>query len=177
VSRAKQLLVAVALAVAAAGGGFMVSWRNAAQPREVEANALAKVLALELPDAADRLHPFDQWRGKVIVANFWATWCPPCLEEIPGFERLSRKYADKGAQFVGISIDSADKVRAFAQQHQVTYPLLIGNADTLQITAGLGNRMQALPFTVVLDRGGSARKIKLGKLSEDELEIILQRLL
>lgn len=176
-NRKRGLLIAAVLALAAAGGGFLVAWKTSTQAPQVEPDGVAQLLALNLPDAARRAHPLEQWRGKVIVANFWATWCAPCLEEIPAFERLNRKYAPKGAQFVGISIDSAEKVRAFAREHQVTYPLLIGTADTLQITAGLGNRVQALPFTVVLDRGGSAHKIKLGKLSEDDLETILRRLL
>jgi peroxiredoxin len=178
VSAARQKLLAVVLALAAAALGFMLAWKNADRPPEATDPASApQLLALKLPDVADRHQALEQWRGKVIVANFWATWCPPCLEEIPVFDRIHRKYSDKGVQFVGISIDSADKVRAFADQHRLSYPLLIGSADTLQVTTGLGNRMQALPFTVIVDRTGVPHKIKLGKLSEADLEAALLRLL
>lgn len=137
----------------------------------------APLLRLELPDANGTPQAMRQWQGKVIVANFWATWCPPCRDEIPAFQRLSRKYEANGVQFVGISIDSPDKVRQFAAEFGVTYPLLIASSEVMSIATELGNRSQGLPFTVILDREGAVRRTKLGRLSEESLESALRELM
>jgi peroxiredoxin len=172
--RLTQNLLIGAVALAAATAGFALN-KGKGSP-EVDPATGAKLMALSLPDPANKPHAFAQWKGKVIVANFWATWCPPCREEIPGFERLSRKWADKGVQFVGISIDSADKVQEFAKEHKVSYPLLIAGFETLQIATAMGNKSQVLPFTAVLDREGATRFVKLGQLSEKDLEAVLTKL-
>ena len=82
---------------------------------------------LVLTDLNGQPQSLGQWRGKVLIVNYWATWCPPCREEMPGFSRLQDKYRDKGVQFVGISIDTADKIIEFQKTTPVTYPLLIGD--------------------------------------------------
>lgn len=138
------------------------------------ADAPARLLALTLPDSGGHPQPISQWKGKVLVANFWATWCPPCQEEMPEFSRLSRKYALNGVQFVGISIDSADKVKAFEKDNEISYPLLISNLETLDLSSDLGNRAKALPFTVILRPDGSVQQVKLGKFVTADLEKALQ---
>jgi thiol-disulfide isomerase/thioredoxin len=100
----------------------------------------------------------------VLVVNFWATWCPPCKEEMPEFSRLNTKYAPNGVQFVGISLDSADKVAAFKEETEISYPLLIGNLETLDLSSDLGNRAKALPLPSSSagrqPAAGQARKIR-----------------
>jgi peroxiredoxin len=135
------------------------------------------VLALTLPDTDGVEQSLEQWRGNVMVVNFWATWCPPCIKEIPEFAAVSRRHADAPVQFVGISIDSLENVLEFDAQHQVPYPLLIGTHQTLRLFSELGNAPQAMPFTIILDREGSMRHVKLGTLSEDELEAKITALL
>lgn len=168
-SRAWQIAVVLVLALIAGSAGLLVG--NRTSPVADAAAQASALLSLRLPDVSGREVSLNQWRGKVIVANFWATWCPPCLEEIPAFERVSRKYTD--VKFVGISIDSADNVRDFAARNSVTYPLLIASAETLAVTSKLGNPAQGLPFTVIIDRSGAARKVKLGRLSEADLDATL----
>ena len=90
----------------------------------------------------------------MLIVNYWASWCTPCREEMPGFSRLQDKYRDKGVQFVGISIDTVDKIIEFQKTTPVTYPLLIGDISTMENSAKLGNSRQALPFTAVFDREG-----------------------
>lgn len=170
--RRALLIAAVALAAAAAGFAVHRLWGGA----QVDPASSAKLMSLALPDAEGHVQPMAQWRGKVIVANFWATWCPPCREEIPAFVRVSKKYTERGVQFVGISIDSPDKVREFAREYAVSYPLLIGSFEPLELTQAMGNRAQALPFTAILDRSGAAHFVKLGTLSESALESVLQEL-
>ncbi len=135
------------------------------------------LLATKLPDASGTLQALDQWRGQILVANFWATWCPPCLKELPEFAQVSRRYADKGVQFVGISIDQVEAVQRFQAEHQIPYPLLIGSAQTLQLAADLGNPAQALPFTLILDRNGRIRDLRLGTLTEADLIAKIEALL
>ncbi len=127
-------------------------------------------MALTLPDLEGKTQALSQWRGKVLVANFWATWCPPCKEEMPEFSRISDKYASNGVQFIGISIDSAEKVAAFQKDVGVSYPLLISSLETLDLSTDLGNRAKALPFTVILRSDGSVQQVKLGKFATPDLE-------
>lgn len=135
------------------------------------------IYELTLTDLKGQAQSLGQWRGKVLIVNYWATWCAPCREEMPGFSRLQDKYRDKGVQFVGISIDTADKIVEFQETTPVTYPLLIGNMTVMENSAKLGNSRQALPFTAVFDRKGRLSATKLGRFSEPELERVLTELI
>ena len=130
-----------------------------------------------LTDLAGRAQHLEQWRGKVLVVNYWATWCEPCREEMPGFSRLHNKYRAKGVQFVGISIDTADKIIQFQKSTPVSYPLLVGGMEAMSKSAAFGNTRQALPFTVVFDGDGRVAMTKLGRWSEEDLESKLLSLL
>ena len=152
---------------------------NQANPAALSTPTPQQVVALTslaLPDTNGVIQPLSQWKQKILVVNFWATWCPPCREEMPAFSRIAIKHAANGVQIVGISIDTLNKVREFQKLTPVSYPLLIGNFDTVQSTVLLGNTVQALPFTVIYDRGGNIHSIKLGRMSEQELERRLQEL-
>ena len=128
-----------------------------------------RLLALTLPDAEGTPRALADWQGDVIVINFWATWCPPCLREIPDFVEVFEQHRAQGVRFVGLSIDAPENVAAFASKMGVTYPLLIGNADTLQLATALGNPAQGLPFTVILDRSGMVSHVTLGTMSKADL--------
>lgn len=130
-----------------------------------------------MPDLVGNQTSLAQWRGKVLVVNFWATWCTPCREEIPDFIRLQREFGDKGVQFVGIAVDQADKVTLFSNEFQINYPLLIGNYGALDLAKRVGNRISALPFTVVLDRNGRLVHRQLGILKVDKLRSLFGELL
>ena len=119
----------------------------------------------------------SKWRGKVLVVNFWATWCAPCREEIPALMRVQHKYVANGVQFVGIAIDNVSKVLEYAEEMHIDYVLLIGGMETLGLTKDLGNRAEVLPFTVVLDRAGKVAYAHAGPLSEALLEAVLSPLL
>ncbi|HCX32304.1 MAG TPA: TlpA family protein disulfide reductase [Rhodocyclaceae bacterium] len=176
-SRSRQIALLVAFAVLAGGVGLYVGKRQADDgPGAIASGDGSALLALRLPDASGRVFALSDWRGKVIVANFWATWCPPCLRELPAFDRVSRRHSANEVQFVGISIDSADNVRQFAAREKIGYPLLVASTDVLSVTSPMGNRMQGLPFTVILDRSGAPRTVRLGTLSEAELEQAIARL-
>lgn len=167
---ARATLVAL-LAILAIGAGYWV--RQLAPPNGPTDTAqaeVAKLRALRLADADGQWRTLDDWQGKIRVVNYWATWCPPCLEEMPAFVRLSRRHANAGVQFVGISIDSVDKIREFRSAQKIDYPLLIGSMEVMQATAAMGNAARALPFTLIIDGQGILRETKLGRYSETELE-------
>jgi thiol-disulfide isomerase/thioredoxin len=117
-----------------------------------------------------------QWRGKVMVVNFWATWCPPCLKEIPDFVRLQTRYGDQGVVFVGLAIDDKDKVAGFVSKFGMNYPVLIAQKEGLNLARDAGNRLGALPFTVIIDRHGRTARVELGELDENKLAPILDSL-
>lgn len=147
-------------------------WRLAGE--DAPAGAL---MALQLPDLTGRVQEMGQWRGKVVVVNFWATWCAPCREEVPSFVALQEKYGTRGLQFVGIAIDQRDKVEAFAREFGINYAVLLGGLDTIDLTRQAGNRIGALPFTLVLDRNGHIVSRELGKVKEAQLARLLLSLL
>jgi peroxiredoxin len=164
------MILVVASAAAVAGYFTSMSMRTATSASQsFPAGAEQKILGITLPDLDGTDQGLEQWRGKVLVVNFWATWCPPCIKEIPEFASVSRLYADAPVQFVGISIDTAENVRDFAERFDVPYPLLIGSTQTLSLATDIGNSARALPFTVILDRNGSINEVVLGTLSEEDL--------
>lgn len=174
-TRRRTFVVAALVAVAAAAAGFGAS-RWLAQGR-ADAEAVRALLATRLPDLQGREQALAQWQGKVLVVNFWATWCAPCREEIPMFVRFQDQYASRGLQFVGIAIDRRDPVERFAAEYKINYPLLLGRIDTIDLTRQIGNRAGGLPFTLVFDRGGRLAAAALGELKEARLEALLASVL
>ena len=136
-----------------------------------------RVLAAPLADMKGGSQRIGQWRGRVLVINYWATWCAPCREEIPIFVRLQERYGDRGLQFVGIAIDQPGKVAEFAAEFRVNYPLLIAGVDSLELLRQAGNRAGVLPYTLVIDRKGNLVSREPGGLKESRLESLLQPLL
>lgn len=135
------------------------------------------VWSLTLPDTQGAHQPMAQWRGKVLVVNFWATWCPPCREEMPGFSRVQTKYGPRGVQVVGWSIDTLNNVIQFQNDAPVVYPLLIGTMDLVDRSVAWGNSAQAMPFTAIFGRDGQLASVHLGRMSEDALERAIKALL
>jgi thiol-disulfide isomerase/thioredoxin len=135
------------------------------------------LLAIALPDTDGKEQPLGQWKGKVLVVNFWATWCAPCREEMPEFVRVQAEMGPKGLQFVGIAVDQADKVKQFAAEIKLNYPALIGGYGAMELSKTLGNNLMALPFTVILDRSGRVVHTQLGPLREERLRAIVAQLI
>jgi thiol-disulfide isomerase/thioredoxin len=141
----------------------------------ISSEAIARLFATRLNDSEGKKQTFTQWQGKTLVVNFWATWCPPCREEMPSFSRLQKKYAANGIQFVGIAIDTAENVISFSKQYPVSYPLLIADSEGAELARQLGNSRMALPYTVVLAADNEVRLARLGRVSEQELDVLLQK--
>ena len=118
-----------------------------------------------------------QLQGKVLIINYWATWCAPCREEIPLFVRIQEEFADKNIQFVGISIDQADKIREFAQEFKINYPLAVAGIEAIETSRRIGNKAGVLPYTVIIDRSGKVAERMLGAISETRLRQTLKPLI
>ena len=175
-TRRKFIIVALSLAAALGYGYHVVRQLQQSAMPEIAPMAVERLYATTLPDTAGKLYRFSDWQGKVLVVNFWATWCPPCRAEMPAFSRVQRKLAQAGVQFVGIGIDSPAAIRDFARDFPMGYPLVIGGADGVALYQMLGNANGALPQTVIFARDGEPVFLRLGTVSEGELEDLLRPL-
>jgi thiol-disulfide isomerase/thioredoxin len=141
-------------------------------PPDIRAGAVYDARFTDLGGATSTL---AQWEQKLLIVNFWATWCGPCKEEMPLLSTLHMKYRDRGVQFVGIAADSPLNVANFAKKIGISYPLLMSEADAIAFSKRLGNRFGLLPHTVVIKPGGEVIYMKLGVVSADDLSIIIEK--
>ena len=163
-------------AAAALAAGVLL-WLFAHAPdHEVSVDiAPSAILAATFADPAGNRQSLGQFEGKVVVLNFWATWCAPCREEMPAFVRAERRWAGRGVQFVGIANEDPRRVARFGRDMGVDYPLWVGGEEVGEFSRRLGNRLGALPYTVILDGTGVPKRAKVGAYSEPELEAALEK--
>ena len=121
----------------------------------------------QTPDG--KLANTERWQGKILVVNFWASWCPPCVEEMPTLDKLQLEFKHQNVLFVGIGIDSPSNIRQFLENTPVSYPIVIGGLEGSNLSKQMGNSQGALPYTIVINAQGKASSSKLGKISEEEL--------
>ena len=157
----------IGLASVAAGTGLYLATQPPAQlaPADIAPSAL---YAAGFHDLDGQPASLGRFAGHPLVINFWATWCAPCREEMPALSRVSRLTAGR-VQFLGLAQDDPQKVRAFARDLGVSYPLWTGGDEVMELSRRLGNRMGVLPFTAVLDASGRVVAQKVGAYREDEL--------
>ena len=160
------LFVVIAISSALIGVYFALHRLGPQAPDSSASNAL---FAMTLPDAQGVSQPLSQWRGKILVVNFWATWCPPCVEEMPELVDLQKEMASRNVQIVGIGIDSASNISEFSQKHRIDYPLYVAGSNGTELSKQLGNQIGALPFTILINVDGRIEKTYLGRLKFDRL--------
>lgn len=177
-SKGKTLLIGFSIAILALLAGIYAGTQRSKLSQHkappIAEQGVSTLFASTLIDAQGKPQSFSRWKGKTLVVNFWATWCPPCREEMPAFSRLQTKFASNGVQFVGIALDSADSVLEFSKQYPATYPLLIGGSEGTELARQLGNSMLALPYTLIISPTGTLRLARMGALSEIELDAMLR---
>ncbi|MCC6208684.1 MAG: TlpA family protein disulfide reductase [Gammaproteobacteria bacterium] len=180
------LLLIVVVAVAAVAMNFFYRQHLQGGSRESsETGSSASAVvgqgrpAFTLPDALGLSHDVGEWDGRVLVVNFWATWCQPCVREIPAFVDLQKQYAGHGVQFVGIALDTAPQVAAFFDGlgFEPNYPSLIGGTNAIAVAEAYGNNVGILPYTVLVDRSGKIAYAQYGELTRDSAEQMILNLL
>ena len=180
-SKGAQAVVFLTVAVVALVAGFWLhssGGQSAAIAIPIpNVSAAAGLMTARLPDIDGRRRSLEEWRGKVLVVNFWATWCTPCREEIPAFIKVQEKLGAKGLQVIGIAVDQQDKVRPYAAEMRINYPILVGDLEAIDLARQAGNRLGGLPFTVVFDRQGMAIHSQLGGINQQKLEALVEPLL
>ena len=164
----RALLIGTA-GVAAVGAGVATAlWRRAAVPTAApETSRTWSQDRFDKPDGG-KLALAD-FVGKPLLLNFWATWCPPCLKEMPLLDRFAQEQRAAGWQVVGLAIDKIELVRDFLVKHPVRYPIAVAGLDALEWLRSLGNPGGGLPFSVVFDSSGAPVQRKLGEISPPEL--------
>ena len=165
----REALILGAAGVAAAAAGFLVG----PLLLKDKGRGDSVLRSTTLVDLAGKPRQLAEWDGRILVWNFWATWCTPCREEIPLLIAAREKYEPWGVEIVGIAVDNAAKVREFSSSLNISYPILLAEADGLDLMRKLGNSSGGLPYTVVNDRQGNLVHRKLGALKQADLDAIL----
>ncbi len=129
-----------------------------------------------LIDTAGKNAQLEQYRSKTIVLNFWATWCPPCREEMPELSQLHERYQDKNVVVLGVAIDEPAAVNVYLQTSPVSYPIVLSENESMELATQLGNDQAVLPYTVIIDTNGNVIDTFLGRISLDLLEKSLQKI-
>lgn len=149
---------------------------GAAWWRHAERGATASTAALfqaSFPDITGKEQALAQWKGRLLVVNFWATWCPPCVKEMPDLQTVAQEYRDRGVAVVGLAIDNPKAVAAFREQHGITLPLLVAGAGGSELGRLLGNQAGALPYTILIDRKGRIVQSRMGQVDAAQLRLWL----
>jgi len=117
-----------------------------------------------LPDINDKSVTMSNWHGKLLLVNFWATWCAPCVEEMPELSELQEKQYPGNLQVIGIGIDSPSNIREFAAKYKISYPVYLAGMGGIELARQLGNKQGGLPFTVLFGPDGQVKKTYIGRL-------------
>ena len=166
-NRRKAMYAGVAGLAAIVGAG--VAWQRQAGGAGV-AEELQAFWAAEFDTPDGTPLSMKTFQGRPLVINFWATWCPPCVEEMPLIDDFFRQNESKGWQVIGLAIDQPSRVRQFLAQFPVTYAIGLAGLTGTDLGKQMGNTVGGLPFTVVLDGQGKLIQRKLGKLTADEIK-------
>jgi thiol-disulfide isomerase/thioredoxin len=133
--------------------------------------------AFNLPDSSDKPHDISEWRGKILIINFWATWCPPCKKEIPEFISLQNQYSAQGLQFIGVALEDKESVREYMNTVKINYPVLIAEDQGIALAFKLGDISGTVPFTVVVDQNNDIIYRHQGNFSKDQILSVIAPLL
>lgn len=166
----RKAVVIVVLALVGVLAGLWTShvWRNSGPETAMPAPAVT------FTDLEGKPTSLAQYKGKLLLVNFWATWCAPCLKEMPLLINAQKQYGARGLQIIGPAMDEAKDVKELATKLGVNYPVMADFASADAAMATLGNKQGALPFSVLIDANGMIVKTVLGGLHEDDLSALIQ---
>lgn len=157
-----NVLIAL-VAVLALVVGIFLQQSNVSDSQPAQAK-----LEFGFPDLNGQMQAVSQWHGKILLINFWATWCPPCLKEIPEFIQWQQEFQANDVQFVGIALDDRQAVADYLQQVAINYPVLIAGDAGGELAHELGNIINTVPFTVIVNQQGQIVHRQLGELNREQ---------
>jgi thiol-disulfide isomerase/thioredoxin len=163
------LYAGAAASAAAAGAAWRLLQPSAAAPGPQPDAAAEAFWAMTFTQPDDTLLSMASLRGAPLVLNFWGTWCPPCVKEMPELDRFAREARASGVRVLGVAVDSPTAVRQFLGRQPVAYAIALAGFDGTDLSRRLGNSTGALPFTAVFNRAGAVVQRKLGTTGVDEL--------
>lgn len=169
----RGLLYAGAGAVAVLAGAGVATWRTRLAPAADPAVAAFWASSLDAPDG--RPVSLAGYRGQPLLVNFWATWCPPCVEELPLLDSFYQQQKAKGWQMLGIAVDQPSSVRRWLERSPLSFPVVLAGLQGTEMSKSLGNRNGGLPFSVLFDAKGQVLERKLGQMHPPDLQAWAQR--
>jgi peroxiredoxin len=170
-SRDNLVILGVAVLAAALGGWLQHESRLAHAPAGVTvAQAGKPAPALELPDLHGRMYRLADYRGHRVLLNFWASWCGPCLDELPALDRAQARFGENGPIVLGIAMDEPARVRAFLADHPVHYPILLGRMEPPSTSLLWGDSGEILPYSVLIGADGHVIATQRGPLDAGQLD-------
>jgi thiol-disulfide isomerase/thioredoxin len=176
-----QLIIIIAALGIGLGLGYSLYEKDLAnasssQETAIKHEKLDQLPDFSYPDLQGNSRSSREWNDKIVILNFWASWCPPCRKETPAFIEVQASYPQQ-VQFVGIAIDDRQPVQEFADSFGINYPTLLGDMGAIEISRRLGNRFSGLPFTAIFDQNGKLVYHQTGEVKKDELTQQIKALL
>lgn len=166
----KEITLLIVVAIIALIGGQLSHYYLKAN----NTNTAYTLPSFSFPDSAGKMQYSQQWQGKLLVINFWATWCPSCREEIPEFIKLQNEYTTKNVQFVGISVDDNSAiVTNYLKTLAINYPILIGGDNALILARQLGDDAQAIPYSLIVNTQGQIVHSQRGELTRETFQQVI----
>lgn len=175
-SRSNTLILALAVVAAGVGDWLQHASRQAHVPNGVQVAAVGDMRPdLTLMDVEGKPHRLSEFHARRVLLNFWATWCVPCLKEMPALAEAQAKFGEKELIVVGIAMDDPERIRPFLAAHPVSYPILVGQMDNPSTSLQFGDDAQVLPFSVLLDTNGHILATRRGELPMETLDEWMKR--
>jgi len=170
-SRSTVVAVAIGLAFASAGlyVGLKASGNQPSMPR-ASSGPVETLLAQQMTTPDGTVQSLSQWKNRKIVVNFWATWCAPCVEEMPALSAMQQALTPNTVQIIGIGIDTPANIKAFTARHGISYPIFVAGIAGTELMRQFGNKAGGLPYSVLIDGNGKIIRTYIGKLDMNALQ-------